>query len=284
MTIRKLVVPIDGSEGSAATLAAAFALARQFIAHLDVLHVRADPGEAVALAGESMSGEILEELIEITEKQSEARAAMARAAFDQALASSGLPRRAVPEPGSAGARYIEEQGREDDLIVRHGRLADLIVVASQRDRRDLAVSSAFDAALLGTGRPVFVAGPGPLGDGFRHVMVAWNGSIEAARAVGAALPFLLRAEAVTLSATESEAGETPATSGLAEFLLCHGIHATARLLDPAKPAAEALSDLAATADLLVMGAYTHSRLWQLIVGGVTRHMLKTSPVPLLMSH
>jgi nucleotide-binding universal stress UspA family protein len=158
------------------------------------------------------------------------------------------------------------------------------VVGSQRDRRDPAVASAVDAALLGRGRPVFVAGPRAQDNDFRRLLVAWNGSVEAARAVSAALPFLCRAETVTLAATESETGETPVTAGLAEFLLCHGVQATTRLLDAHRPAAEALCELAASADLLVMGAYTHGRLWQLIVGGVTRHLLRASPVPLLMAH
>ena len=130
-----------------------------------------------------------------------------------------------------------------------------------------------------------VIGVGAIG---RNIAIAWNGSAEAGRAVAVALPLLARAGSVTiLSVAEDDRTRELPAGELSAYLAWHGITARSRTLPGATShAGEALMaecrDVGA--DLLVMGAYTHSRLRQLILGGVTRHVLHHAALACLMCH
>ncbi len=178
---------------SAHPLALAFALAARHAAAVDVLHARMDPMEAVSFVGEGMSGEVIQELIELTEQQSVARAAAARALFDETCRSAAIGE-GPPAAGKPSARYIEQLAREDEAVVRLGRVCDLIVVARPAASLDPATQSTLNAALFESGHPVLVPGKGEAVEAapFRRVLIAWSGSTEAARAIAFALPLLTR--------------------------------------------------------------------------------------------
>ena len=167
-----------------------------------------------------------------------------------------------------------------------GRVSDLIVV-QRPTLGSVQGQRCFDAAVFEGGRPTLVIGeqlPFALTD---HVMVAWNGSLEASRAVLGAIPLLHQAERVSIfSAPQCESdGAGPAE--LAESLQWHGIraHLIARPRDENSTGAALVSAaVEQQATMIVMGAYTHSRLRQSFLGGVTNHLLAHAPVPLLMSH
>jgi nucleotide-binding universal stress UspA family protein len=143
---------------------------------------------------------------------------------------------------------------------------------------------------MGCGRPV-VALPyaGHVGTFAENVLIAWDGSREAARAVADALPLLRRARFVTVTVVHRMHG-TVAPEGIdvAAFLQRHGIHASFSTvprvagISTGETLLNRLSDL--HADLLVMGAYGHPRVQERVLGGVTRTMLETMTVPVLMSH
>lgn len=282
MAYRKILVPIDGSDSQRTPLALAFALAGRYGAAVDVLHARIDPMEAVSFVGEGMSGEVVQELIDLTKQQSATRAAAARALFEQASHQTGIGE-GPPAVGAATARYIEQLAREDEAVVRLGRLCDLIVVARPMASLDPATQTTLNAALFESGHPVLVAGKDEVNVPFRRILIAWNGSTEAARAITFALPLLAEAEEVTIAAPAAD-DEDVAPQSLVEYLRCHAITAATRQLAAHRGAADAVLEAAADFDLLVMGAYTHSRLWQLILGGVTRQMLEQAPLHLFMAH
>lgn len=282
MSIRKILVPVDGTEVTRGALLTGFAVARTFGAHVDVLHPRVDPIEAVTFAGEGMSGEVVQELIDLTEQQGEVRAAAARAMFDATCAAVG-GEVGPPQPGKFTTRFLDPRSRDEDAVAHLGRLCDLIVVSRPATGGDSATAVVFNAALFETARPVLVPGTGEPPQTYRRVCVAWNGSLEASRSITAALPFLAAAEVVTIAyGGDLEEGRSP--QDVIEYLACHGIQATARPLPAEQPVADTLAIAGREADLLVMGAYTHGRLWQLIVGGVTRHMLEAAAIPLFMAH
>jgi nucleotide-binding universal stress UspA family protein len=283
MGIRKILVPIDGTEATRGALATGFAVAKRFGAHVDVLHPRVDPIDAITFAGEGMSGEVVQELLDLTEQQGAVRAAAAQAMFNEARAAAGAeegPARA----GALTARFLSPQSREEDAVVHLGRLCDLIVV----DRRPVGGDSSMpagvlNAALFETAHPVLVAGPAAVADMHRRVIVAWNGSLEAARSITAALPFLAGAEEVVVAhGADLPQGRSP--EDVLDYLACHSISAVKMMLPPDRPVADALVAATQGFDLLVMGAYTHGRLWQLILGGVTKHMLEAAALPLFMAH
>lgn len=286
MTIRKLVVPMGATEAGRQALEAALAVGAALSAHVEVLHVRPDPQDAVPLLGEGVSGAMVEEIIILTEKEAAARATTAKRHFEECRLRREIAVAHTPSLAGPSTCWVEIVGRENDVTVAQGRLADLIVIGRSRSEADSAATATLHAALFESGRPVLVV-PEFAPEIGKRIAIAWNGSSEAARSVSAAIPFLKRAEAVLLFSAATERTSADAVMGLLDFLAWHGISAVPEALPEGSGSVgqrilEAAS--AAKIDLLVMGAYTRSRLRQLILGGVTHDVLGGSRLPLLMAH
>ena len=286
MGIRKLLVPMGATEAGRQALETAFALAAALSAHVEVVHVRPDPQDAVPLLGEGVSGAMVEELIILTEKEAAARATTAKRHFEECRLRREIAVAHTPSSAGLSTRWVEIVGRENDVTVAQGRLADLIVVGRSHAETDSAAAATLNAALFESGRPVLVV-PEFAPDMGKRIAIAWNGSSEAARSVSAALPLLKRAKAVLLFSAVTERTSADAVVGLVDFLAWHGISAAPQALaEGGGSVGHRILDAAGAAgiDLLVMGAYTHSRLRQLILGGVTHDVLGRARLPLLMAH
>lgn len=287
MTIRKLLLPLTGPKDSEPALATALTIARDWDAHLLALHVRVDSRDVAPLAGEGLSGAMIEDMMAATESESAARAHAVRALFQQAAAAVGL-RLGEPGPGErvATASFATVTGREEDLVAQQARLADLTVVPHVEANEDGSSSDALHAVLFDSGRPVMIAPRHPPPRVGRRICVAWNGTAESASAVLAALPWMQRAEAVRILAAEEYQRRGPQAQDLADYLALHDVHAELAAFRPVEREVGAGLLRAAEefgADLLAMGAYSHSRLRQLILGGVTRHVLEHATLPIMMN-
>ena len=287
MSIRKLLLPLTGTAAGEAALVTALDIARYWEAHVLALHVRVDSRDVAPLAGEGLSGAMIEEMMTATEADSLARANAVRAMFDRTIAARGV---AVGEPRAgergATASFATVTGREEDLVAQQARLADLTVVPHPEAADDVSSSEALHAVLFDSGHPVLIApqqAPEHIG---RRICIAWNGTAESASAVYAALPWLVRAEAVRILAADEYQRRGPAAPDLASYLALHDVHAEVATFRPIDREVGAGLLKAATefgADLLAMGAYSHSRLRQLLLGGVTRHVLEHAALPVLMN-
>jgi nucleotide-binding universal stress UspA family protein len=173
----------------------------------------------------------------------------------------------------------------------HARYADLVVVGQPDEKDASGVEPDFvGRLLLAAGRPVLVVPyAGSFADTGKRVLVAWNASREATRALTDSIPLLREAEAVHVIAFDPAAaahGEVPgADIGL--YLARHGIKVTvsqqsAPDVDVGNQLLSRAADL--NADLIVMGAWGHSRLQELVMGGVTQTILQSMTVPVLLSH
>lgn len=287
MAIKTILVPIDGTETSRSALDVAFMLGRDLTAHVDVLHVATDPKDAVPLLGEGMSAAIIEEMIQLAENEASERTARTEAMFDDARGRFDLAIQESPPLGNAcSTALIQSVGREDDLTAIKGRLADLVVVSRPTERTDTALAMTINAAIFETGRPVLVAPP-QIPDAIgKKIAVSWNGSAEASRAVAAAMPLIVRSEGVVIMTAESDGTSSEVASKLATYFAWHGVNAESRILPGGSQVGEVLLEdcVVSGVDLLVMGAYTHSRMRQMILGGVTKHVLGCAELPVLMSH
>jgi nucleotide-binding universal stress UspA family protein len=289
MSFKSILVALDGSDAGEAVLATALTVGRAMSAHLEVFHVRADSKEAVPLLGEGMSGAMIEEMIDLADREADERASKARATYDAGIGGANLPViETGPSDQGASASWHEETGREDEMIARYGRLADLIIAGRPRPDAERPSMLTLHAALFETGQPVLVAPPVAPSEIGRRVAISWNGSAEAARATSAAVPFLTAAdEVVILNVETDKAVSRVGADSLARHLAWHGISARSeRISQGAAPVGETLLAEAAkcNADMLVMGAYTHSRVVQIILGGVTRYVLNNATIPLFMAH
>jgi nucleotide-binding universal stress UspA family protein len=203
--------------------------------------------------------------------------------FERQAAAAGAP--------SFEARVVEAEPL--DAVVALGRCADLVVVG-QTDAKTAVDGVALDfpqQVVLHTGTPVLVV---PFAGRFetigRRVLIAWKDTREAARAMHDALPFLRSAAHATLLAIgEAGADAAPDDDTLRDalaWLVAHGVAAEARAVTRSGEVGDALLSMASdlSCDLVVMGAYGHSRLHEWVLGGATRQMLAQMTVPVLMSH
>lgn len=288
MGFNVIFTPLYGVPADESALAAAQITAQRFSGRVAVLHVRADPRTMIPYIGEGMSGALIEEMIASAEQQAEERANRVRQTFDAWRSKAGMPLKEGSEPDGPSCSWTETVGRPDTVIARHGRVADLIVVCRpDGENASTTVTEGLEAALLESGRPLLVA---PLRETDRigtNVAIAWNGSAEASRAVAAALPFLESAEAVTIVSIGDSCPPEADAGALAGYLAQHGVKAKVQTgeVESGKSVGETLISAAkaSDADLMVMGAYTHSRLRELVFGGVTRVVL-SSDLPVLMAH
>lgn len=288
MPLNTILVPVNGTDADRSALAAAFGIGRNFDAHVDALFVKLDPRDAVPMLGEGMSGAMVEEIMRAAEAEVGHGLVLARGNFEEALRASGCElgdvRPAAPRPT---ARWMEAMGRIEDVVPVEGRLADLVVFARPQGRDDGQALTTIETTLLGSGRPILLVSeemPEEIG---RSVAVAWNGNAEAARAVAGAMPFLLSADSVRVLTAETSVTEAAAGRRIAEYLAWHGINAEITIVHPgAEAVGKALMDQAAAleCDLLVMGGYGHSRMREMILGGVTRYVLNHAGLPVLMAH
>ncbi len=287
MAIKVILTPLFGVPSDEAALATALAVAQEFSAHIDVMHIRADPRTMIPYIGEGMSGALIEEMIASAEQQAEERAKRVRRTFDDWRAKAGLALgdSAADAPNCA---WIEDTGRPDACIARRGRVADVVVIArAEGENAATTITETLEAALMDSGTPLLVAPAGPPQTVGGHVAVAWNGGLEAARAVTAAMPFLKGAADVTILTVGDPCPPEATQDALAGYLANHGVKAQIRNLEAGDESmSTTLLNAAreANADLMVMGAYTHSRLRELVFGGVTYEVLAAADVPILMAH
>ena len=287
MPIRKLLLPLTGTAAGEAALTTSLMIARRFNAHVTALHVRVDSRDVAPLAGEGLSGAMIEEMMSATEKESGDRAYAVRSMFERFVARQevvvGEPRAGLHYPT---ASFASVTGREEDIVAQQARLSDLTVVPHPDAGEDVSSSDALHAVLFDSGRPVLISpqiAPKSIGT---RVCLAWNGTAESAESAFAALPWMQQAEAVRILSAEGYQRRGPAAPDLAAYLALHDVHADIVMFKSVGGSVGA-GLLAAAAefgcDLLSMGAYSHSRLRQLILGGVTRHVLEYSTLPVMMT-
>ena len=278
MAIKDIVVHVDPSPRCAARLDAAVRVARRFDSHVVGLHVQpieAAPGYAAV--------ELRDALIRLNRQAAEEAARAAKALFEQHMAGTQL-----------STEWRVAEGDVDDHVALHARYADLTILGQPDRTVDPSApdETAIDRIILATGRPVLVV---PYAGRFdtigTRVLVAWDASREATRAVSDAMAFLTTAEAVTVVAVNPRRGlrhhgEVPAAD-IALHLARHGVkveaaHDVAHDISVADVLLSRAADL--SADLIVMGAYGHARVLEIALGGTTRSVLEHMTAPVLMAH
>ena len=288
MTYRTLMAVLQGGKADRNCLKAAQAAARPFGGHIEALHVRADPKAFLDYTGDAMTGEVYAQLMDAVEKESADKSRKARAEFDAWTKEAGVDLASEPTAGAAvTASWAEKMGSEDRVVGRDGMLRDLLVLLSSAGQEDLRGEQTIHRAMFESGRPVLIVPRDKSVKGFDRIAVFWNGSKEAVRAVEAAIPLLCQAKAVDVMWVEEDVEGDAVQTGLVGYLAWHGVAASAKRFAPDKRfIGEMLMDEAAKAktDLVVMGGYSHSRLREFILGGVTQHMLEEATLPVLAAH
>ncbi len=183
--------------------------------------------------------------------------------------------------------WVAKHGPARLEITRLARMADLVVLGQRDPDLPTALTTPEDV-VLACGRPVLmVPYAGRFDDVGKNAIIAWNGSRESARAVHDGLPLLGTAKKVLVLSINPEPDQEELRDGLVRNLIHHGLHASSKtdVVKSSSPAEVVLLHVAEVgADLVVMGAYGHSRLRETVLGGMTRDILRSMTVPVLMAH
>jgi len=286
MPIRKILVPVQGADADSLVLHAALSVAKTFGAQAQVLFVRPDPSEALPYLGDGVSGQVIEDMLQAAKEGADAAAGRARKTLEAEAATAGVP--IVDDTNLLpSARFLEATGRQDLVVAEESRLSDLVLFAGRDAEHGIAGGDALEAALLSADRPVLIAPQSTTSSIGTSIIVGWDGSLSASSAVTAAMPFIARAEKVTILCI-NEADEEGAPNAVLEtYLALHGATPTTHLVKASgRNIGEVLLEEAAAAgaDLLVMGGYGSSRLREFLFGGATQYVRAHASVPVLMAH
>ena len=275
--VKDIVVNLTGDAPQEFAADYAISLARLFDAHIAGIGFIYEP----VIPGTVMGG-IPTDLIEAQREENTRAAKVATDRFEAAASRAGL---------SAEVRLLDASvAGAADLFGRIARRFDLAVVGQARPQEGASEELLIEGALFESGRPVVVV-PHVQTQGVTldRVLVCWDGSRPATRAIADALPFLRRAKALDIVAVSGERGKGSELVGtnMARHLARHGLKVELKRLSAGNvdvPAAITAHATETGADFMVMGGYGHSRLREFILGGVTRTVLTTSTIPVLMSH
>lgn len=273
MRFKTIVAILQNEQDAERVLDCAIPLAERFESHLVGIHA-----EALPVPYTSATGFPDTEFLQVSAEMNKERADKLHAFFLRRIEESGL---------SFDWRSLESFSGDSALTsISSVRAADLIIAAQRDTGGDPGAD--VDTLVYDAGRPVLVVPhAGPLLTTFRRVLLAWNGSKEAARAAFDALPFIVEADKTDILVIDPP--ETLAEAAGAEIAAALSRHGANVSVSVQKSGGTAIDDIIQAritesgADLLVLGAYSHSWLRQLLFGGVTRTVLRTSNVAAFLS-
>ncbi len=278
--MKTILVPAGGGPKDDAVFDTALALARLLSSHLEFYHVKMGIGEAAIYAPHAISavGAGLRNAQGTLRAKLDARSLAASRRVQEFCQQHDI---AVADGPSAdntvSASWREESGSSLQLIMRRARYCDLVVMGRQTTPNGLP-PELIELLLLGCGHPIVIAPSSSPKTLTGSVVVCWKEGAEAARAVSAAMPILRRAaRVVVLSSLEGGDSSITGADRLAQHLKWHGIQAETRDLDATRattPKALLLAVQECGADLVVMGAYGHSRMREVIFGGCTQSFIQ----------
>jgi nucleotide-binding universal stress UspA family protein len=282
----KNLLAVVGDGNATPVLEAALTVAQRFDSHIVGLHSLTT--EYAVVFGGEMGFSLSSEVDRTLEREGHERRDQARRLFRDFMNSHSVPMAPVPS-GSAGpsASWREEDGRQNAVVGLIGRVFDLIVVEQPEKLASIAEATLEDA-LFESGRPVLMVPPKPPMTMGEVIAIAWNGSTETALTVALGLPFLQRARHVVVITVGPQHMPEPGPEGeeLVHTLERYGIDVSLRTaVGRQKQQGESYigEATAAGADMLLKGAYTQSRIRQMIFGGATRHIIMEAKLPVLMA-
>jgi nucleotide-binding universal stress UspA family protein len=278
--LKTLLVPAEPHDVMTSVLETALLVQARFGSYIDSFALRPAIPDYVPI--DMVSGLAWH----VDEKADEEGRRASHALFQAFMTQRGFP---LIEPGSVGPGWSwhPKAPAGDAFLASHGRAYDLVVLGRPLSGKAQPSMASVEAVLFETGRPLLIAPPTPPPSLGNTVVVAWNGSTETARTVAFAMPFMRIAQRVVVLAIEGWSVPGPSAERLVSSLQRNDIPAELHTATMTRRnSGETI--LAVTGelggDLLIKGAYTQSRLRQMIFGGATAHVLAAANVPVLMAN
>ena len=281
--MQKILVPVRGDGKGDNVFAHAVGLARRSGAHIQVTHCRSRPEDMIpygVAVSPVLKEQIIEQSVNLLNKQEQGLC-------EEILALAQANGAILAKPSdddTVTVSFIEEEGRQIEVIRHHGLLSDMTAVAQPDLDRNIGTNT-FQAALFSTGRPVMMFPeakskiPENLG---QNIAVAWDGSVESSLAVMQTLSLLKSAEQVTIITNTTDTIKV-SPEELSEFLAMHGVQANISIISKTADISRSILDQAAAigVDMLVLGAYGNSKNLERVAGGVTQDVIDHATLPVV---
>lgn len=274
MSIKSILLHLTKSDTQEAFIEVALGLAVQHGAHINAVYAMAPVNPPT-----SFMGFVPPEFIERSIEEEKQRAVAATLSF-----------KTLADRAKISYETHQEDGYAVNVLNKHAPAADLVIVAQVDQDDDLTAQYQFlnDELVVSCSKPILIVPySGKYRDFGKHVLVAWNNTHESARALQYALPFLKLADKVTLLSINPASDQTNQNSAILAYLNRHQIKADLKVshwkdVSVGNAMLDSLVDL--SADMIVMGAYGHSRIREMILGGATKEVLEQMTAPVLFAH
>jgi nucleotide-binding universal stress UspA family protein len=288
--MKSLLIPIGGSDTDEALFATAFAAARPFGSHMNFFHVHIGPGQAAANEPHTAfaMGPALSNALKDLHKKAKVRSTLAAQHFHEFCERSRVEICDIPcLTKEVTASWHEEDSHALQRILFRARHNDLVIAGRAKSANGLPTDF-LEQLIIGSGRPVLIAGPSSTAALTDTIMVCWKETAEAARAVNAAMPLLIHARRVVIvGVVENDENIADGLSDVARQLGWSGVRSEIRTIVANGAAVPGLLSSAAKdcgADLVVLGAYGRSRVRELLFGSCTQSMIRNAETSVLLMH
>jgi hypothetical protein len=279
--MKTILVPTEHNTSMASALDTALLLAKKFGSCIEGFALR--PAVADLVAMDPDSG-----LTMVAVKENDAEMVrQSEELFLSFMTQHHVPVRTGEGEASFSFSWLHNAPSGHDFVGSYGRVFDMIVLARPGDEWQSPSMVTLESALFESGRPVLIAPPSSPRSLGTNILVAWNASTEQAQTMAVSMPLLRQAERITILTVEGATVAGPAGEQMARGLKMNGIGVETVSIKPNKRAAGEVILAKADelgCDLIIKGAYTQSRLRQMIFGGTTRHILANAKLPVLMAH
>ena len=281
MSMKTILVPTENHGAMRSALETALLLARRYDSYIEGFALRWSINQFV---GGDIAGGLP---VETFDEDIAEEAKQARQLFESFMQEHGVPR-STKTTGMLSFGWLDEVPEGESFVGSHGRVFDVIVM-HRSDKESIGLHDrAIESGLFESGRPILLSPPSPPPQIATNILIAWNCSTEQARATALAMPLLQRADRVTvLTVTGGTEVPGPSAEQMIQCLQRNEIIAKPMRVElDGRSTGEAILATAQSlgCDLLIKGAYTQSRLRQMIFGGATRHVLENAAVPVLLAN
>ena len=279
--MKTILVPTEDDDAMSSALETALILARRCDSYIEGFALRWKIAEFVSA---DMMGAVV---VQADHREITRMETQARAIFESFMQKHGVPR-STASTDSLSFGWLDNAPEGDAFVGSHGRVFDVIVMnRSGRNTTGLR-NRAINASLFESGRPILLAPPSPPAQIGTNVLIAWNRSTEQARATALAMPLLQKADRVTvLTVIGGTDVSGPSAEQLVRYLRRNRIVTDLKTAElNGRSTGETVLAMAQSlgCDLLIKGAYTQSRLRQMIFGGATQHVLENAVIPVLLAN
>lgn len=288
MAIKSILVPLDGGDKSFAVLDTALVVANRFGAQIKAVHVSPGAEDLLPYGADYLSAKLKKSVISEAQKKNKEEAKAVQNQFKVFCEDHHVPIGKPLGDSEVSAVWHEESGDAMEILVRHGRLCDVIATSRPSSAKGRLMRSPAgekrEALMMRAGRPLLLVPPKWAARRVDNAAFAWNESMEASRALAMTMPWLKQIGQVTILVARKRKGSIPE---LQDYLALHGVGSKIKYL-PAKmkSVGAAILDICKDegVEFLVVGGFSHARSRQLVFGGVTKHLLENADVITVMAH